>query len=110
MNAIRLSLVLLAVTIVLSGPARTALGFDKDLRITGGLGFSFADRQDTGSDDGSGTGALAEVELLLKVSSFFSPRAYGGVILTWPDRNSCGTFVQPCNVSSRLAFPEPSCT
>jgi hypothetical protein len=76
---------------------------DKSLHVLAGPGFSFSDEDDTGSETAEGEGGFGQVEFVLNVTRWFSPRAYGGLHRTWPDRTSCG-LESPCDVSTRVGF------
>ena len=84
---------------------RAALAVDKDVHIVVGIGYSSVLQKDA---TGKGQGGFGQGELVFKLSSWFTPRAYAGLILTWPDGQSCGADVTtpdaPCDVSSKLGF------
>jgi hypothetical protein len=83
-------------------PASVAI--EKQVQVKGGIAFSIADEDVVERAHPAGTGGLVSGELVFKFEPAFSPRVYGGLILTWPDRASCGIGVEPCDVSSKLAF------
>jgi hypothetical protein len=67
------------------------------LGVTAGLGFSLP-IDDT--IDANGNGAFGEVEYIYQRLEWLTPRAYAGVVLTWPE--DCGD--NPCDVSSKIGF------
>jgi hypothetical protein len=73
------------------------------LNLVAGMGLVAADRQRDVQVPGSGAGLLVSGEYVLWPTSWFSPRAYGGLLLTWPAR-ACGEGVQPCDVSAKLVY------
>ncbi len=66
------------------------------------LGVGLSDQYAT--HHGSGTGFYAEGEYALEVASWFMPRAYAGLLLTFPDRGSCDGSGAPCDVSTKIGF------
>lgn len=102
---IRIKLCVVAVIalgcMVQSSPAKA---FDQELHVAGGLGISFADEKDTSGAPGSGLGFFASTEYVLKITSWIYPQVYGGIIVTVPGRKSCGTLIEPCDVSSKAVF------
>lgn len=73
------------------------------LRLSAGLGLVAAERKGDVDVPGTGQGLLAAGEYVLWPEAWFSPRAYGGLVLTWPARD-CGDGVAPCDVSASLVY------
>jgi hypothetical protein len=86
--------------------ARSAAGDDEPvlpehrLEILAGLGISIAGGS---AYKGTGEGGFAEAEYVFRPHSAVSPRLYGGVLITFPNRNSCAT-PEFCDVESQIAF------
>lgn len=99
---------------VVSLIARTAVAEDGPviaehrLELIGGLGLTFTsdssrDRSGDGAQDGRGEGGFAEVEYVFRPGSVFSPRLYGGLLVTFPQHDSC--HIQPaCDVEAQIGF------
>jgi hypothetical protein len=62
-----------------------------------GLGLSQASDQ----SDANGTGLWLAAEYVRQATSWFSPRAYGGLLITGTDRDSCPPG---CDVFAKIAF------
>jgi hypothetical protein len=65
-----------------------------------GYGFSAYNHK----PDATSSGVLADVEYMWQVFDWFSPRAYAGALITFPDRKSCGAGAKPCDVSNTIGF------
>lgn len=91
--------------------ARTAVAQDGPiipahrLELIGGLGVTFSSdsSRDSSARDGQGEGGFAEVEYVFRPDSVFSPRLYAGVLLTFPQHDSCETPTA-CDVESQIGF------
>ena len=70
------------------------------LVVSAGLGATVTAKKD---HDGGGTGVYAGAEYAWRPGSFFSPRLYGGILLTFPDEESCG-LETACDVQSKIGF------
>jgi hypothetical protein len=73
------------------------------LKVAAGLGMVAASDQGGVPVEGTGDGLYAGAEYVLRPASWFSPRLYGGLLLTKPAAD-CGPGVQPCDVSASYAF------
>ncbi len=104
MNALRLaalSLLLAAPGLTLADGPPARLPGTRALELSAGLGMVAASDQGGVPVNGTGEGLYASAEYVLRPSSWFSPRLYGGLLLTRA-ANDCGA--QPCDVSARYAF------
>lgn len=70
------------------------------LSIQAGYGFSSYNHK----PDATSGGVFLQVEHIWLIREWFSPRAYGGMLLTWPERKSCGAGQSPCDVSNKIGF------
>jgi len=73
---------------------------ERRVEFVAGLGFSFS--SDT-SHNGSGDGGFAQAEYVFRPDSAVSPRLYAGALVTFPQRDSCGT-PSMCDVESQIGF------
>jgi len=78
------------------------------LKLSVGLGLVAADQQEGPGGalvdvPGSGHGPYAAGEYVLRPMSWFSPRLYGGLLITRAV-SDCGPGVQPCDVSASYVF------
>jgi hypothetical protein len=71
--------------------------------IAAGVGFAFPEQQNGRDVPGSGTGAYLEGEYIFRLTEWFTPRLYGGLLFAPPESN-CGAGVTPCDVSARILF------
>src|SRR5262249_15783710 len=55
------------------------------------------------SRDGMGEGGFAEAEYVFRPNSVFTPRLYAGLLMTFPQHDSCHTAT-PCDVESQIGF------
>jgi hypothetical protein len=78
---------------------RAAIAGEHNVHAYGGLGV---DQPSGDGVEGKGSGLLLGAEYAR--SSFDYLRFYGGLQFTSPDRDSCGEFVSPCEVSSKIGF------
>jgi len=80
---------------------RPALAQPSDwLLVYGGLGASFTLVEGA---NGTGSGGYVAAEAFHLVEEWFTPRAYLGLLLTWPE-NDCGPGVVPCEIWARIFF------
>ncbi|HET7788890.1 MAG TPA: hypothetical protein VFL36_23140 [Myxococcales bacterium] len=89
--------------VALGPPARAAGESDRALGIAAGLGLAAPQRQNGQDVSGSGIGGYAEVEYIIRLNDWFTPRAYSGLLLTSPQAD-CGAGVTPCDVSAKIVF------
>jgi hypothetical protein len=73
------------------------------LKASAGLGLAAASQQGGQTVSGSGKGFYGDVEYVVRPSSWFSPRFYGGLVLAFP-ASDCGPRVVPCDVSAQYLF------
>jgi hypothetical protein len=84
----------------------SAAGEDKDsaadhhVEILAGLGYTFTEDS---SQNGSGEGGFLEGEYVFRPHRALSPRLYAGLLMTFPDNESCGT-PSHCDVQSKIVF------
>ena len=86
------------------GDVSQASATEKGLRLAAGLGFSLPHGGLPQTTGARGSGAFANAEYILKMSEWFSPRAYGGFLLTSPEQGSCGARNRNCDVSASVVF------
>lgn len=75
--------------------------------LKGALGLGYAFPEESGgktATDGYGQGVYADFEYVVWPASWFSPRAYSGLVVAPAKAGSCGAGVAPCDVSSAYAF------
>lgn len=95
-----------AVLLVAAFVARTAAGDDElapaehRVEILGGLGISLPGGS---AYKGRGQGGFAQAEYVFRPYSAVSPRLYAGALVTFPERDSCGT-PSLCDVEAQIAF------
>jgi len=95
------SLVLLAGGVRAAGPEEES---PRALSFAAGLGGVSAERKDGQDVDGRGAGAYAKVEFVFRPAHWFTPRLYAGTMLAPADEGSCGTGVDPCDISAKIGF------
>jgi hypothetical protein len=82
-------------------PARAA---DRELEVVGGIGLSTGEKKAPNGSAGDGAGAFLEADYAFTRSRWFTPKLYGGLALTFPDRKSCGPEAAICDVSAQIGF------
>jgi hypothetical protein len=70
------------------------------LIVSAGLGGSIPYQ----GNHGSGTGLYVEGEYAVEPTNWFIPRAYAGLLLTFPNTSSCDSPGVPCDVSAKIGF------
>ncbi len=94
------TVLLLALQVVAADDAPASAGIPTALVVQAGYGFSAYNHK----PDATSGGVYLQLEHLWQVRDWFSPRAYGGALLTWPERESCGGNQTPCDVSNKIGF------
>ncbi|HSI04367.1 MAG: hypothetical protein ACAI38_17645 [Myxococcota bacterium] len=94
------TVLLLALQVVAADDASASDGIPTALVIQAGYGFSAYNHK----PDATSGGVYLQLEHRWQVTDWFSPRAYGGALLTWPERDSCGADQAPCDVSNKIGF------
>lgn len=54
--------------------------------------------------EGEGEGGSLAAEYIWRLSTWFSPRVYAGMLYTSPRPTSCTIAVSPCDVTARIGF------
>lgn len=91
---------LLALQVVTADESTAAGGIPTAISVQAGYGFSAYNHK----PDATSGGVWLQAEHIWLIREWFSPRAYGGTLLTWPERNSCGADQRPCDVSNKIGF------
>lgn len=73
--------------------------FPSELQINAGFGFSSYENKPKATS----AGFYGEVDYVLRVTEWFYPKAYAGLLLTGAHESSC-SGVTPCDVSNRIGF------
>lgn len=71
------------------------------LQLSGGFGLSIDSEED---HDGVGSGGYLEAEYVYRYIPALTPRAYAGLLMTFPDEDSCANGIPPCDVQSKIFF------
>lgn len=82
-------------TAVADGP----WGLPSELHLKAGFGFTSYERRPKATS----AGFFAEADYALRVTEWFYPKAYAGLLITGHNEDSCGG-TQPCDVSNRIGF------
>ena len=98
---------LIAAIVLFAGAAHAADPDEESpraLNLAAGLGAVSATRQNGQDVDGRGAGAYAKAEYIFRPTHWFTPRLYAGTVLAPVASGSCGTGVEPCDVSAKIFF------
>lgn len=95
------TLLLLALSVAAPGEPESVNGeLPTALLVQAGYGFSAYDHRPAATSGG----VYVDVEHFWELTEWFLPRAYAGMLITFPERNSCGAGQSPCDVSNKIGF------
>ena len=83
----------------LTAQADASATYPRELQLKAGFGFSSYEHRPRATS----AGFYAEADYVVRITDWFHPKAYAGLLLTGANENSCNG-IQPCSVSNRIGF------